>query len=516
MSGGVDHRLEAGAVAVFLALFAVVTVLGFVAARWRSANLDQLDEWGLAGRRFGGVITWFLLGADIFTAYTFVFVPALVFGAGAPGFFALPYTIVVFPLVLVTMPRLWTVCHRHGYVTAADFVRGRFGSAPLALMIALTGLLATMPYIAVQLEGLQVVLEALGAPGHLPLILAFAILAAYTYHSGLRAPALIGIVKDVLIFATVLVISVHVSSQLGGFGAIFDAARDAIATRPDQASRAPAFLPEDARSQQAYATLALGSALALFLYPHVITGVLSARSAGTVRRTAVALPVYALLLGLVALMGYMAIAEGKTPVSAANFAVPDLILSNSSAAAGGFALGAIAIGAIVPVAIMSIAVANLFTRSIYKAYVRPDAGDEDEARMARLTSLVVKAGALAFVVLVDTAHTLDLQLLGGVWILQTLPAVIGGLYIARLDRRALVAGWVAGMLVGTAITFHDLSTPIRTIELLGFELAAYGGLYALAVNLLAIGVATAVLRGRGHRRLASEPGPEPAGALDLS
>ena len=175
-------------------------------------DLNQLDEWGLAGRRFGGVTTWFLLGADIYTAYTFVFLPVVLFSSGAIGFFALPYTIIVFPLMLVVMPRLWALCHRHGYVTAADMVRGRYGSRTLALVIALTGLLATMPYIAVQLKGLEVILVALGVPGppEAPLVVAFALLAAYTYHSGLRAPALIGIVKDVVIFVTVLVIVLYV------------------------------------------------------------------------------------------------------------------------------------------------------------------------------------------------------------------------------------------------------------------------------------------------------------------
>src|SRR5271157_3917888 len=135
-------------VGVFVVLFGCVTILGFVAARWRPGNLDLLHEWGLGGRRFGTVVTWFLLGGDLYTAYTFVAVPALVFGAGAIGFFALPYTIITYPFVFVVMPRMWSVSHKHGYVTAADFVRGRFDSGALALAIAVTGLFATMPYIA--------------------------------------------------------------------------------------------------------------------------------------------------------------------------------------------------------------------------------------------------------------------------------------------------------------------------------------------------------------------------------
>src|SRR3954467_2980466 len=157
--------------AVFIVLFGLVTVLGFLASRWRRAeSLDHLDEWGLGGRKFGGWITWFLLGGDLYTAYTFGAVPALLFGVGALGFFAVPYTIIVYPMVFLVAPRLWSVSHRHGYVTPADFVRGRFDSHPLALIIATPGIVATMPYIALQLVGIQAVLMAIGILGEWPLI----------------------------------------------------------------------------------------------------------------------------------------------------------------------------------------------------------------------------------------------------------------------------------------------------------------------------------------------------------
>ncbi|EQD28237.1 Na+/solute symporter, partial [mine drainage metagenome] len=158
--------------------------------------------------------------------YTFIAVPALIFGAGALGFFALPYTIMAFPLALLALPRLWQVCHQHGYLTTADFVKGRYGSRLLALIVAATGIVATLPYIALQLIGIEVVLAALGFPisgpwSDLPLIAAFAILAGYTYTSGLRAPALISIIKDSLIYVTALACIVIIPIHLGGYGRIF-------------------------------------------------------------------------------------------------------------------------------------------------------------------------------------------------------------------------------------------------------------------------------------------------------
>src|SRR5215208_2788403 len=159
------HDTHTAALVVFCALFALITVMGFVAARWRRGDLKVLHEWGLGGKRFGTIVTWFLLGGDIYTAYTFIAVPALMFGAGAAGFFALPYTIIVYPLAFVFVARLWSVAAARGYITPADFVKGRYGSRSLATSVAFTGVLATMPYIALQLVGLQVVIAAMGVEG---------------------------------------------------------------------------------------------------------------------------------------------------------------------------------------------------------------------------------------------------------------------------------------------------------------------------------------------------------------
>ena len=194
------------ALVVFCFFFAFVTLAGFWAARWRrpKAGMGSLEEWGLAGRSFGTWVTWFLIGGDLYTAYTVIAVPAALYGAGAMGFFAVPYAVIAYPYMMVVLPRLWTVCHRHGYITFADFVRGRYGNRWLTMAIALTGVLALMPYIALQLVGIRVVIGAMGIHGEWPLTTAFLILAAYTYSSGLRAPAVIAIVKDVMLYVMVI------------------------------------------------------------------------------------------------------------------------------------------------------------------------------------------------------------------------------------------------------------------------------------------------------------------------
>ena len=512
------------ALVIFIALFALVTVLGFIAANWRRGDLNQLHEWGLGGRRFGTVISWFLLGGDLYTAYTFVAVPAAIFATGAINFFAVPYTIIVYPFVFVVMPRLWSVARKHGYVTPADFVRGRYDSSGLALVVALTGILATMPYIALQLVGIQVVLAGLGLSftgsflgmplNDLPLVIAFIILAAYTYTSGLRAPAMIALVKDLLIYITVIVAVIVIPIQLGGYGHIFTAAiqhqtavKAAIA-HPVPGTKAPAPFgvilapPTSASLGQfgAYATLALGSALALFLYPHSVTGVLASNSRKVIKRNAALLPAYSFVLALIALLGFMAIAAGvsKDPQFTANFkqyggtfAVPALFLHSFPAWFVGIAFAAIAIGALVPAAIMSIAAANLFTRNIYREYFRKNPGEGEEAAVAKVASLVVKFGALFFIIYLGTQNALNLQLLGGVWILQTFPSIIIGLYTRFMHRYALILGWLAGMATGTymaytqssAVTKH-FGSSVFPLHLGSFTAAGYAALYALIVNLV--------------------------------
>ncbi|GAA2723187.1 MULTISPECIES: monocarboxylate uptake permease MctP [Streptomyces] len=498
------------ALTVFVFFFLAVTVMGFWAARWRKAeSADSLDEWGLGGRSFGTWITWFLLGGDLYTAYTFVAVPAAVYAGGAAGFFAVPYTILCYPLVFTFLPRLWSVSHRHGYVTSSDFVRGRFGSRGLSVALAVTGILATMPYIALQLVGIQAVLDVLGVGGgesanwfvkDLPLLIAFGVLAAYTYSSGLRAPALIAFVKDALIYIVIAVAIIYIPMRLGGFDEIFAKAAKAFATENPATGKPRGALVTGSDAQWAYATLALGSAMALFLYPHSVTAVLSSKNRNVIRRNTTILPLYSLMLGLLAMLGFMAIAAG-VKVKNGQLAIPQLFEDMFPDWFTGVAFAAIGIGALVPAAIMSIAAANLFTRNIYKDFLKPDATPEHEAKVSKIASLLVKVGALAFVLTMDKTVAINFQLLGGIWILQTVPALVGGLFTRWFHRWGLLAGWAAGMAYGT---WRAYATPSATqdhfgntnlIPLIGEK--GYIGLTAFVVNVLVAVVATLVLRAVG-------------------
>jgi SSS family solute:Na+ symporter len=492
--------IDVTALAIFIAFFVLVTVMGFIAARWRRPpTLARLDEWGLGGRQFGTWITWFLVGGDFYTAYTVIAVPALVYAVGAYGFFALPYTIIVYPFVFAVMPVLWRVAKENGYITAADVVHGRYGSRPLELAVAVTGVIATMPYIALQLVGMAAVFRAIGLVGELPLVTAFVVLAIYTYSSGLRAPALIAFVKDIMIYIAVIAAVAIIPSRLGGYAAVFAAADAAFQAKgsggillaPNQ------FLP--------YATLALGSALAAFMYPHTLTGIFASAGANTIRKNAVLLPAYTLLLGLLALLGYMGHAAGLT-LSSNNDVVPVLFKTLFPSWFAGFAFAAIAIGALVPAAVMSIGAANLFTRNFWKAYINPEISHAGEAQVAKITSLAVKIGALLATLYLPTQFALDLQLLGGLWILQTFPALVFGLFVEWFCAPALLAGWAAGFVGGTWLAWSDGLKPLHTLSFGGVTFSLYVGLLALAINLAVAAIVNAGLRlGRRRTEILTSP-----------
>jgi SSS family solute:Na+ symporter len=459
---------------VFIFVVMTVSILGFLAARWRASDLSKLREWGLGGRRFGPIVSWFLLGGDVYTAHSFIAIPGLVFAQGALGFYAIPYVTLAYPIAFIFLSKFWIVARHRGYITAADFVRERFDSRFLALLVALTGIIATLPYIALQIIGMQLVIVQMGLPTEASLVIAFIILSAYTYFSGLRAPALIAIIKDILIWLVFLVAVIYIPARLGGFARVFAAIpQEKLVLQPSQYST--------------YTTLVLGSALALFLYPHTITGVLSMNSRKVLKRNTIFLIAYPFLISLIALMGLMAVAAGikTSPTYGSNAAVPLLFAKMFPSWFVGLAFATLTIGALVPSAIMSIASANLFSRNIYREYFRPSCTSQEESKVAKMVSLVVKFGALVFVLIFPTYTVANnLQLLGGVWILQTLPVVFLGLYTRWFHRVALIVGLLGGLGIGTAIAISQNFASVYPLFIGGNKVQVYGALIALGINLL--------------------------------
>jgi SSS family solute:Na+ symporter len=496
-----DREIEVG---VFLALMTVVVLVGFGAARWRRpADPYDIEEWSVGGRAFGNWTIWFLLGGSMYSAYTFIAVPALTYGVGAIGWFAVPFAIVTTPLTFYFTTRAWSVARRHGFLTHSEFAAARFGSPSLGALVAVTGILATIPYVAVQLISLQAVLRTIGFGGEWPLLAAVTLVSVCTFRSGLRAPALLSVVKDVLL-GWMLLTAVLMVAMYGGWSSAFRIAAHRFAASPNPADGL--LLPET--GHLGFLTLVIGSALAIFAYPHALVGMLAAKDRDTVRRNAAALPVYCTALAVMAMLGFFALARGVTPADGdLNTVVPRMIHEYFPAWSAGIAYAALSIAALIPAAVMSIAAANTFTRSLYRTYLRPGASPAAEAWTSRWMSLFVKFGAAALILAVDPAFSVDLQLIGGVLILQTIPAVFIGLLTGWFHRAALTAGLLSGLAVGLVLMWDipRLDATGRVVAehfggaswSLGDGRTIYVGVVALAVNLLVTVALTLLLRAAG-------------------
>ncbi|HTX55707.1 MAG TPA: sodium:solute symporter [Candidatus Acidoferrales bacterium] len=488
--------------AVFVILFGAALILGFFGSRWRAASMKSLSEWSLGGRNFGSVISWFLVGGDIYTGYTFIAIPALMFSTGALGFYALPYCIMLYPLLFIVFPKLWQVAKKHGYVTGPEYVRGRFGNRWLALAIGITGIIATMPYIALQLTSTQVLFGALGWSGsgwlaYAPLTIAFLALAGFSFQSGLRASALLSVLKGVLIYTAVLVAVIVIPLKLGGYGAIFSKAGAKLLLVPPSAHTFAQY--------SAYGTLALGSAIALYLYPHAITGQFAAASAKVIKRNAITLQAFNLLLGFLAFLGFMAIAGGvaSDPAFAAgfktfgsSFAVPAVLMKYLPDWFVGFCFAAIAVGCLVPAAIMAIGSANIIVRDVWTVFA-PWKNAEQESSGARWFSVVMVLGGLFFVVAIPIKEVVNFQLLGGIWIIQTVPAVFLSLYLRKyLTSWGIFWGWLVGIAIGTSmVVANGFASSVFNLPLFGVTIPSYIALAALIPNLIVTFALSPLLRG---------------------
>jgi solute:Na+ symporter, SSS family len=469
----------------FVGLFVLFIVLGFYGKYWRRGNLNNIHEWSLAGRKLGTALVFFLIGADIYTAYTFVAIPSGVFAKGSLYFFAIPYVALTFGIALVTMPRLWSLSREKGYITASDFAKDRFSSKALSILIAITGIISLLPYIALQIVGMQSVLTVMlsgtansNTVEEISLLTAFVTLAAFTYTSGLRGATLTAVFKDILIWITVIALIVVVPlSIVGGFGTAFkDVKKQSYITLSDS------LVP-------GYATLVLGSALALYLYPHAINGVLSSESAQKLRTSTALLPLYGVGLAIMALMGILVYAVPSAMNFLSHFpessrgilVVPSLILYTMPGWFSGIALLGIFVGGLVPAAIMAMSQASLLTRNIIKE-IKPNMPASSEIRITKISSTAFKFIALGFVFVVPATYAISLQLLGGILIVQILPAVFFGLYVkSSLRKEPLIVGLLVGIFSGIYMVEYTNNFGALTSSLFH---TTFGSLYVAVIALV--------------------------------
>ncbi|MDP4084296.1 MAG: sodium:solute symporter [Bacillota bacterium] len=443
-----------------------VIFIGFLAGRNKSSR-SSVEEWSVGGRRLGAFFIWFLIGADIYTAYTFLGLTSTAFKGGSIAFFATPYVILAYPIAYFFLPKIWSVAKEHHFMTLADYIKGRFDSKLFSTLIAIDGVLMLIPYIDLQLSGILDTVTFAGT-GYVNVtfvvIVSFLLVAFYTFFSGIKAPTYTAIIKDILVWIImlILVVSLPIIHFHSWIGMIHTAAHKVpqLLTLP---TTGPKGIPW-------FSSAAFISALALFMWPHTATGVFSSRDANSLRKNSIVLPFYNIVLMLVTFLGiaaFLVIPSDTNP----RVAFLTLIHNSYGGVMQGLAYSTIALASLVPCSIMAIGASNLFANNIYRDLINPKASSGRLTIVTRYMVFVVIGMALLFGLLFPSA-LISLQLMGVSGIVQTFPAIVFSLYWRNLSKEAALTGFIAGMLT----IFYVYST--------GNSYGFYEGFLGLVVNII--------------------------------
>lgn len=443
-----------------------VVFVGFLAGRDKSSR-SSVEEWSVGGRRFGTLLVWFLVGADLYTAYTFLGLTSTAFSAGSLAFFAIPYTIIAYFISYFFLPKLWKFSKNHKLMTLADYAKVRFNSTFLSFLIAIVGVFMLIPYIDLQLAGIQDTLQVAGTGFinvKVVVIVSFFLVALYTFFSGIKGPTITAVIKDILVWAIMLFLVVNLPMiHFGGWGSMIDTfAKETpeLLTIPTTGSKGvPWFI-----------TAALISGLALFMWAHAATGVFTAKSADTLRKNAIFLPLYNIVLILLIFLGLVAfhvLPEGTNP----RFAFLNLIQVSYGGGVQGLAYATIALASLIPCSIMAIGASNLFANNIYRDLINPKVSPKKLTMVTRSMVFVVIGLALVFGMVFPSALT-SLQLLGVSGMVQIFPAIVFSLYWKNQTKEATIIGLIVGLIA----TFFVYTT--------GYTFGIYEGFWGLLANII--------------------------------
>lgn len=445
-----------------------VVLVGFLAGRDKSSR-ESVEEWAVGGRTFGPILVWLLVGADLYTAYTFLGLTSTAYSGGSLAFFSIPYTTLAFFLSYFFLPKLWRVAKKFKYTTLADYAKGRFDSKFLSLLIAIVGVLMLIPYIDLQLAGIQDTLAVAGT-GYINVqvvvIISFILVAFYTFFSGIKGPTYTAIIKDILIWIIMLFLVASIPViHFGSWGSMIDT----FATETPELLTIPT---EGPKSYAWFLTASFVSALALFMWAHGATGVLTAKSEDAIRKNAIFLPLYNIVLILVIFLGIAAnlvLPDDSNP----RFALLNLIQVSYGGVVQGLAYATIALASLIPCSIMAIGASNLFANNIYRDFINPTVTSQKLTLITRSMVFVVIGLALVFGMIFPTA-LVSLQLLGVSGMVQIFPAIVFSLFWKTQTREATTVG----LIVGLVVTF--------TVSGTGMTFGVYEGFWGLLANVLVL------------------------------
>ncbi len=439
----------------------------------------DLEQWTVGDRGFGILLVWLLMAGEVYTTFTFLGASGWAYSRGAPVLYILGYQPLMYVVSFFILPQVWEVGRKYRLQTQADFFRVRYQSKYLAAFVALVGIIFIIPYLQLQLTGLGMIVEiaSYGAIHRTPaMILSFVIVAGFVLTSGIRGVAWVSILKDLLLLFSAVFVGVAIPYiYFGGIGPMF---AELVRVKP-----AHLVMPGATTNQGHlwYASTVLLVSLGFYMWPQFFGASFSAKSSDTLRRNAVIMPFYSITMPLMFFVGLAAtlILPG---LANGDLAMLTLVRKTFPAWFLGVIGGAGALTAMVPAGVMILTAATLFAKNMCRPILWPSMTDQQVAKLAKATVLVITVAALCSAIY-SSSTLVALLLLGFGGVAQFFPGVVLGLYSKRVTMPGVFAGIVVGVLVfaALALTKHD---PIMGLN------AGFAGLCCNAAVVVAVSLLT--------------------------
>src|SRR5579872_1992377 len=426
-------------------IFAIVAIgggIGFLAGIHRKMDLEQ---WSVGGRGFGPLLMYLLLAGEIYTTFSFLGASGWAYSRGGPTLYILAYITLAYVVSFFILPPLWELGRKHKLQTQSDFFNMRYGNKYLGAFVCGVGVVFLLPYFQLQVTGLGIIVSiaSFDGIGRTPaMVISIVVIAAFVFASGIRAIAWVSILKDALMLLAAISIGIAVPYfYFGGIGPMF---ASLARSRPAHLTM-PGATPD--LGHPWYITTVLLTSLGLYMWPQGFAANFTARSADTVRRNAVLMPLYTITLAFIFFVGFTAVlvVPGLTD---GDLSLLTIVRRTFPPWFLGVIGGAGALTAMVPAAIMVLAASTLFAKNLYRPLFAPGMTDDAVAKLAR--AMVVVLSLISLYLAVYRSTTLvSLLLLGYAGVTQFFPGVILGLFWKRVTMAGVFAGLIAG--VGTVV-----------------------------------------------------------------
>ena len=424
--------------AIIFAIIAAGAGIGFLAGIRRRMDLEQ---WTVAGRGFGGVLVFLLMAGEVYTTFAFLGVSGWTYSRGGPTLYALAYLTLAYVVSFFILPPVWELGRRHGLQTQSDFFRVRYGSRYLTAFVCLVGIAAFVPYLQLQITGIGIIVSiaSFDTIGRTPAMsVAVVLLVGFVFAGGVRAVAWVSVLKDVLMLTAAVAIGIGVPLLcFGGIGPMFAAlaaARPAHLTMPGATTNL---------GHGWYVSTVLLSSLGFYMWPHYFAAAFTARNADTLRRNAVVMPLYTLSLAFIFFAGFTAVLA-IPGLANGDLAMLTVVRRTFPPWFLGVVGGAGALTAMVPAAIFILTAATLFAKNLYRPLIAPGMTDDQVARLARGSAVVLGSISLALAMFTSTT-LVSLLLISYAGVAQFFPGVVLGLFWRRATTSAVFTGLVAGV-----------------------------------------------------------------------